>query len=118
RAVEAKHSNIRVIVNQANLGFAAANNQALASASGEHFVLLNNDTIVAQDWLTQLIRHLDDRQIGLVGPTTNRLGNEAEIETRYRTYGEYVAFATSVSHRRPHRLDIEIGSMFCLAMRR
>jgi hypothetical protein len=65
------------------------------------------------------VRHLQDLNIGLVGPTTNRLGNEAEIETCYRTYGEFEEFAASVGKRGEAELfDIGIGSMFCLALRR
>ena len=42
----ARHSNVRVVFNQANLGFSAGNNQALACARGNFVLLLNNDTVV------------------------------------------------------------------------
>ena len=84
---------IRVVRNETNRGFAAANNQGLAQATGDRFVLLNNDTIVPRGWLTRLVRHLDDPQVGAVGPVTNRIGNEAQIETSYRTYAEFERFA-------------------------
>ena len=44
-------------------------------------------------WLTRLIRHLDDPLVGAVGPVTNRISNEAQIETSYRTYAEFERFA-------------------------
>jgi GT2 family glycosyltransferase len=119
RQLSSKNRHVRVLLNDLNAGFAAANNQALSQAAGRDFVLLNNDTIVPEGWLADLVKHLDDPHIGLVGPTTNRLGNEAEIETTYRTYGEFRAFAEFVvdcGARTP--FDIEIGSMFCLALRR
>jgi GT2 family glycosyltransferase len=119
RQIAAKHLHVRFLVNDANLGFAAANNQALKQASGDILILLNNDTLVSKGWVTGLVRHLQDLNIGLVGPTTNRLGNEAEIETSYRNYGEFEEFAGTVAKRSDEeRFDIRIGSMFCLAMRR
>ena len=91
--LEDRFSFIHVVRNETNRGFAAANNQGLAQATGDGFVLLNNDTIVPRGWLTRLIRHLDDPLIGAVGPVTNRTSNEAQIETSYRTYGEFERFA-------------------------
>lgn len=112
-------NRIRLIANAVNRGFAAANNQALAVAKGEVLVLLNNDTIVPPGWLLPLVRHLEDLTVGLIGPVTNRIGNEAEIETEYATYGEMLEFARN--HVRRHegrRFDIQTLCMYCLAMRR
>ena len=40
---------------------------------------------------SRLVAHLERPEVGLVGPTTNRCGNEAEVDAPYRTYGEMVA---------------------------
>jgi GT2 family glycosyltransferase len=110
---------IRVVRNETNRGFAAANNQGLAQATGDRFVLLNNDTIVPHGWLTRLVRHLDDPRVGAVGPVTNRVGNEAQIETSYRTYGEFERFAREYTDGHAgRRFEIPMLVMFCLAMRR
>lgn len=114
-----RHALVRVVRNETNRGFAAANNQGLARATGERFVLLNNDTIVPHGWLTPLIRHLDDPTVGAVGPVTNRIGNEAQIETSYRTYGELERFARE--YTRGHAgecFEIPMLTMFCFATRR
>jgi hypothetical protein len=81
---------------------------------------LNNDTIVPPGWLGRILRHKDDRAVGLVGPVTNRIGNEAQIEVSYRSYGEFLDFAREyhAAHGRPERLDIRLAAMFCVAMRR
>jgi GT2 family glycosyltransferase len=117
RAVASVNPRVRLILNSGNRGFAPANNQALAQAQGDVLVLLNNDTIVPPGWLEGLIRYLDDSGVGAVGPVTNRIGNEAEIETSYTTYGGLLDFAR---HRRENRrqFDIPTPCMFCLAMRR
>ena len=46
KMVEENFPSTRLIKNETNLGFAAANNQALREASGKYFLLLNSDTIV------------------------------------------------------------------------
>jgi GT2 family glycosyltransferase len=110
---------VRVIINDTNRGFAAANNQGLAAARGEVLVLLNNDTIVPPLWLAALVSRLDDPRVGLAGPVTNRIGNEAEIETTYRTYGEMLRFAAAQAQAaHGQAFDIPVPCMFCLAVRR
>ena len=117
--LEDRFSFIHVVRNETNRGFAAANNQGLAQATGDRFVLLNNDTIVPRGWLTRLIRHLDDPLIGAVGPVTNRTSNEAQIETSYRTYGEFERFAYEyTAGRAGERFEIPMLTMFCFAVRR
>ena len=119
KKVSRLHSNVKVIFNACNLGFAPANNQGLKVASGEILVLLNNDTIVPSRWLASLVNHLEDQSIGLLGPVTNRIGNEAEIETSYRTYGEMMEFARNYTLRHSgETFEIPMLCMFCFAMRR
>jgi GT2 family glycosyltransferase len=113
------HASVRALLNGTNLGFAPACNQGLALAAGEDLVLLNNDTMVPPGWLRALQGHLRNPEAGLIGPVTNRIGNEAEIDTDYETWGEFLAFA---EHRaRTHAtewIEIRTPAMFCLAMRR
>ena len=110
---------VRVIRNDTNAGFAAANNQGLAAATGAELVLLNNDTVVPPGWLPRLLAHLEDDDVGAVGPVTNRIGNEAEIPAGYRTYGELLAFAQERADRHAgEHVEIPVLAMFCLAMRR
>ena len=112
-------ARVRVLFNARNMGFAPACNQGLGLALGEHLVLLNNDTMVPPGWLGPLLSHLGDPGVGLVGPVTNRIGNEAEIETDYRTWGELLAFARrQASENAGEWLAMRTPAMFCLAMRR
>ena len=119
RQVAARNPHVRVIFNERNAGFAAANNAGLAAATGDVLVLLNNDTIVPPHWLGRLLPHLAERPVGLLGPVTNRICNEAEIDAPYQTYGEFLHFAQkrSESHK-GRRSEIRMTAMFCLAMRR
>src|SRR5688572_2370036 len=54
RELASLNPHVRVICNDTNRGFAAANNQGLAIARGKVLVLLNNDTIVSRGWLSRL----------------------------------------------------------------
>ncbi|WLI08996.1 glycosyltransferase [Pseudomonas sp. FP597] len=109
----------RVILNSDNRGFAAANNQGLREADGDVLLLLNNDTVVPGGWLDPLVRHLRDPSIGLVGPVTNAVGNEAKVEVSYTDIQQMQAFADHyTAARRGHSFDIPMLAMFCVAFRR
>ncbi|MDQ1445958.1 MAG: hypothetical protein QOI20_2422, partial [Acidimicrobiaceae bacterium] len=110
---------VRVVSLNRNMGFAKGNNAGIAAARGETVVLLNNDTIVTPGWLRPLLAHLTDGAVGLVGPTTSRTCNEAEIESPYRTVGELAEFAAARWRAFAGRgFDIGMLAMFCVAGRR
>jgi len=115
-------SRLRVIFNQSNLGFSRANNIGIAAAlesGSEYVVLLNNDTIVTSGWLSKLIRYLEDERIGLVGPVTNSIGNEARIMVEYSRAEEIEQFAQNYTQQHDGwSFDIQVLAMFCVAMRR
>ena len=58
--VRAEFPQVRLIRNKKNVGFAAANNIALAAAQGRYFVLLNSDTEVLDNALMKLVRFMDE----------------------------------------------------------
>lgn len=115
----AQHPRVRVILNPANHGFARANNQGIAISTGESIVLLNNDTVVPPGWLSRLLRHLNDEQVGMVGPVTNFVGNEAKVDVTYRTWAEMESFADEYVWAHDGLIaDIKMLAMFCVALRR
>jgi GT2 family glycosyltransferase len=118
-ALAAADPRVRLILNPANAGFAPACNQGLAVTRGETLVLLNNDVLLPPGWLTRFQAALADPIAGLVGPVTNRIGNEAEVEVEYDTWGGYLVEAAVRAGEHAGRVA-EIGTvtMFCLAMRR
>ena len=119
RQMGQQYPNFHIILNSENRGFACANNQGLAVSTGQRLVLLNNDTVVPRGWLGRLLRHLDNPEIGLVGPVTNFTGNEAKVEVDYRTVAEMEAFADALMRGNEGRVaDIHMLAMFCVAFRR
>lgn len=55
-------SAIKLIANRANLGFAAANNQALRQAQGKYLLLLNSDTILKENSLKKMVDWMEENQ--------------------------------------------------------
>ncbi|MFQ5576888.1 MAG: glycosyltransferase family 2 protein [Anaerolineae bacterium] len=59
---------VKLILNEANVGFAAANNQGIEQAQGRYILLLNNDTIF-ETGLPEMISFLEEHpDCGAVGP--------------------------------------------------
>lgn len=110
----------KLILNERNHGFAAGNNQGLAAAGGDYLVLLNNDTEVTQGWLPTLMNHLRrNPDIGIVGPVTDNIGNEARIALRYTSAEEMQGKARryTLAHM-GERLPIRTLAFFCVMIPR
>ena len=67
--VRERYPQVRLIENQHNMGFAAANNQAIRKCAGSYVLLLNPDTVVCPDALNGLMDHLETHpRAGAAGP--------------------------------------------------
>lgn len=67
--VAQKFSQVKLICNQENVGFAAANNQGLAHAHGQYIHFLNPDTILPEDFYTKNLQFMEDHpEAGSLGP--------------------------------------------------
>lgn len=110
----------RLILNPRNAGFSAGNNIGLRAATGEVLVLLNNDTYVTPGWVRGLANHLrSEPRLGLVGPVTNNIGNEAKVDIHYADMAEMIAVAGARTRAHPGmRLPLATAAFFCVAMRR
>lgn len=63
-----KFPSVKVIANEKNVGFAAANNIGMRIATGEYFLLLNPDTIVQEDTVGVMLDFFKDHpEAGLAG---------------------------------------------------
>lgn len=90
-AVSREFSDVALIANESNRGFAAANNQAIAIARGRHVLLLNPDTVVEDGALATLAAELDaDESIGALGPTL--LGANGANQPSVRVLPSFRAF--------------------------
>lgn len=63
-----KYPDINLIVNNENVGFGKANNQALEIAKGKYILLLNPDTIVREDTFIKMIEFFQSHpEVGIAG---------------------------------------------------
>ncbi|SDE42194.1 hypothetical protein SAMN05421538_106193 [Paracoccus isoporae] len=111
---------IRLIENGENLGFARGNNVGIEAAGGEYVLLLNNDTVVPPGALSAMVAHLErDAQIGIVGPMTNNIGNEARIEVAYGDMDAMRLVARDlVTGYRGVSTPIPVAAYFCAMFRK
>jgi GT2 family glycosyltransferase/ubiquinone/menaquinone biosynthesis C-methylase UbiE len=109
-------TRIKIILNSDNLGFASANNQGAAIARGEFLCFLNNDTVVSGNWLSTLVRHLQaDSTIGMIGPVTNAIGNEAQIKVGYERIEDMPDWSKTYCRKnRGQLIDISMLAFFCV----
>jgi GT2 family glycosyltransferase len=67
--VQASFPQVRLVVNRENVGFGAANNQAISIAQGTYVLLLNSDTIVWPGAIEQMLHELETvPALAAVGP--------------------------------------------------
>lgn len=64
-----EESNVKIIENHANLGFAKANNIGLSHATNEYILFMNSDIELIDNSIVDLITYFQNRpNIGLIGP--------------------------------------------------
>ncbi len=68
KILKKKYSEVILIENTINVGFSKANNQAVKIAKGEFVLILNPDTVVAEDTFIQILEYAKSKQnLGILG---------------------------------------------------
>lgn len=120
REYAATRPHVKLVLNDENLGFAAGNNAGIRASTGEVVVLLNNDTYVTPGWLSGLVGHLRrNPALGIVGPVTNNIGNEARIDVSYGDMQQMRTVTRRWTARHPRMLTASrVVAFFCCAIPR
>lgn len=67
--LKVNYPNLKLIETGANLGYAAGNNIGFQHAKGKYIVVVNPDTVVGQNWLSELVKPLEkDPDIAITTP--------------------------------------------------
>lgn len=91
-----QQQDILCISNSENKGFALGCNQGILKAQGNTILLLNNDVVVTQNWLTNMVASLYSRDdIGAVCPVTNFCSYYQSIPVSYKSLDEMQEFASN-----------------------
>jgi len=81
-------SEVKLIINHENRGFAAANNQAFELSRGEYVLLLNPDTILHPKSLDILVKFMDSNEdVGACGPKL--LNADGSIQDSVRCFPSF-----------------------------
>lgn len=82
RMVQREFSQVRLMAQKENLGFAKANNLVIRRTDSRYILLLNPDTLVLKDAIEQLINFADEhREVAVVGPQLLNEDGSHQIST-------------------------------------
>ncbi len=100
--VREHHPWVKVVESKENLGFAAGNNRALeALKPSEYFVLLNDDTVVDKDWLSQLIAVANSRPRAMVVQSRLMLWPDKEQLNSWGNEIHFLGFGFAAGYKIP-----------------
>lgn len=111
--IRTNYNWVKLIAKSANVGFSKANNQAIEQCTGEYILLLNPDTVLAEDTLEKCIAFMDShknagglgvRMIDGTGdflPESKR-GLPTPAVAFYKTFGLAALFPKSKTFGRYH----------------
>lgn len=112
--VERDFPQVRLMKNEVNRGFAAANNQAIRASIGRYVLLLNPDMRVAPDTIAKMVQHMDAHpEIGVLGPRlVDEQGNIMPHVRRFPRVSDQAAILLKLPHVVPTILDAYLQKDF------
>jgi GT2 family glycosyltransferase/lipopolysaccharide/colanic/teichoic acid biosynthesis glycosyltransferase len=92
-AVQNKFPHVKLIVNEKNIGFGRANNLAMEIADGKYFLLINPDTIVREDTISQMIEFFENTpKAGIAGCKVLNSDGTLQLACRRSFPGPWTSF--------------------------
>ena len=83
-----KNKHIKVIRNDINQGFPQGCNDGMKHATGDHILLLNNDTLLTPFWLTRMVAGFTFPDTGIVGPMSINISGFQNINSTDVPYND------------------------------
>ncbi|MBI2908636.1 MAG: glycosyltransferase family 2 protein, partial [Chloroflexi bacterium] len=107
--VRKRFPQVRLVVNQSNLGFAAACNQGMRLAGGRYVMLLNPDTEMRGDAIDRMVSYLDEHpEVGMVGPKLlNPDGSIQSSRRRFPTLATAFVESTMIQQYLPNSPELK-----------
>lgn len=116
-----EQNDIKIILNEENLGFPGGCNVGILVAEKDNdIMLINNDTIVTPRWLENLKKSLYSNEIiGAVGPVTNNCPNYQSIEVSYDKIEDLHDFSESYNIYNPEMWEEKVKLIgYCMLIKR
>jgi GT2 family glycosyltransferase/Tfp pilus assembly protein PilF len=116
-----KNINYRLIENKTNHGFSKGSNQGIKAARGKYILLLNNDVVLTEGWLTGLLECLESSQrTGIVGPMANSISGPQQVpKVGYSSVTDLDEYARSFREKNlGRRIPFRRIVGFCMLFRR
>lgn len=96
-AVQQKYPGVKLIANNKNVGFGAANNQGMKIAQGKFIVLINPDTIVKEDTFSTLLKFFEEHEdAGMAGCKVLNPDGSLQLPCRRSFPGPWTSFTKIV----------------------
>lgn len=121
RGLVGKNKHYRLIENGRNLGFSKGCNQGIEASRGEYILLLNNDVVVSENWLSGLHQcHRYAPQAGIIGPMTNNIsGPQKVVDEAYQSVKDLEPYCAAFRNQYRHRrIPFSRIVGFCMLFRR
>lgn len=66
--LEKKYENIKVVYYKGDFNYSKINNFGIKYATGDYYILLNNDTeVITPTWMSQMLGYCQSKDVGIVG---------------------------------------------------
>ncbi len=97
QVLKEKFPTVKLIENKENIGFGAANNQAMEIAKGEYLLLINPDTLVKENTFDVMINFLKENpKVGIAGCKVLNPDGTLQLPCRRSFPGPWVSFTKVV----------------------
>ena len=98
---------LKIVANQTNVGFSGGNNIGFDHSKGKYIVFLNNDTIVDPDWLSTLVKAMqNDPSIGLAQSMILNIDGET-IQTAGWLFSNNLIYKHQLFKNKPSSLKFQ-----------
>lgn len=115
-----RQEDLLLILNDSNHGFPGGCNQGIVASSGSEILLLNNDTVVTENWLDNLRTALySHEKIGAVSCVTNSCSYGQAIEVPYSNSADMQRFAAAYNQSDPMLWEERLKLVgFCMLIKK
>ncbi|NTW77915.1 MAG: glycosyltransferase, partial [Syntrophaceae bacterium] len=116
-----ENKNYRLLANKETVGPAKGRNQGINLSQGQFILLLDNETIVSQGWLSGMLSCLNQAPAaGIIGPMTNNCNGLQQVtDTSYQSVNFLDKFAGNFREQnRNRRIPYRNIAGFCMLFRK